>query len=98
MLLRIQEEQLKQAKKIAQQQAKAEVATQIKDLFALSALPVVNDAQVTVTKGEFTKRMKRVKLNGKRVRATPFEYHFTIPLEAIYELAYEVTEQEETSK
>lgn len=93
-----QQEQLKQAKSIAQQQAKTEVANQIKELFALNTAPQVNDAQITVTKGEFNKRMKRIKLNGKRVRATPFEYHFTMPLEAVYELAYEASETENISK
>jgi hypothetical protein len=87
-----QEEQRKQAKSAAQESAKSEIANHVKELFALKVAPKVNSAQITVTKGEFSKRMKRVKIKGKRVRATPFEYHFTIALEAVYELAFQASE------
>ena len=92
-----QEEQLKLAKEKAQAQSVIDVGTQIQGLFALTATPQVNQAQLTVTKGEFSKRTKRMKLNGKRVRVTPFDYHFTMPLEAVYELAFEV-EQAQASE
>ncbi len=84
-------EQLKQAKSLAVEASKKHISDHLKSLFELPKGPVVNTALITVTKGEFQRRAKRVKINGKRVRATPFDYHFTLPLEAAYELAFEAT-------
>ena len=87
-----QEEQLKLAKQKAQAQSVVAVGKHVQSLFALTSSPQVNKAQITVTKGEFSKRSKRMRVNGKRIRVTPFDYHFTIPLEAVYQLAFEVTQ------
>ena len=84
-----QEEQLKVAKEKAQAQSLLAVGKHVQSLFALTSSPQVNKAQITVTKGEFSKRSKRMRIDGKRIRVTPFEYHFTIPLEAVYQLAFE---------
>ena len=83
------DEQLKTAKKLALASSQKHINEHLKEMFKLENSPSVDPAQITVTKSEFQRRTKRVKVGKKRVRVTPFDYHFTLPLEAAYELAFE---------
>lgn len=89
------DEQLKAAKDLASKASLSHVNERLKALFELENMPQVDPAQITVTKSEFHRSAKRLKIDKKRVLVTPFDYHFTLPLEAAYELAFEASNRSE---
>ena len=85
------DEQLKTAKELSLAESQKHINEKLKSLFELEIEPKVDPAQITVTKSDFQRRARRIRINKKRTLVTPFDYHFTLPLEAAYELAFETT-------
>lgn len=89
------EDQLKLARAHAESLASEAVASSLRDLFVLSNAPSVDKAYITVTSEEFASRVQSVKREGKRTQITPFHYHFTLPIDAAYRIAFEAQSQME---
>lgn len=92
-----QAEQEQLARAAAELLALHEVSQRVQAWFSLPKAPQVNEALISFTKGEFERRTKRIKLEGRSTRVTPFYYYFSLSIDAVYQLAFQVDAQSKES-